>query len=169
MELFESGVKKGAVISSDQLYRYRLWRIWNDSLKKLLFIMLNPSTADADLDDPTIRRCIGFAVDLGYGGLEVVNLYGFRATDPKDMLRAVDPIGERNDEFIAAARAECDIAIAAWGALGGLSRGKAVFDLLKKSGPVYCLRTTIAGMPSHPLYLPASLKPVEFKYQRAMA
>lgn len=171
MELFsltpDAKIRMGAVFDEPgRKYRYRLWRIWNEDLKKVLFCMLNPSTASEFVDDPTITRCIGFAKDLGFGGLEVVNLYAVRATDPKDMLRDSDPIGLDNDLYITRARSECEMVIAAWGNFGGLDRGKKVFDLLQQSGPVHCLRTTASGAPSHPLYLPASLKPFEFKYQR---
>ena len=78
---------KGAVISDCKRYRYRLWRIWNGSQSRLVFVMLNPSTADGEQDDPTIRKCVGFAERLGYGGIEVVNLFAWRATDPRRATR----------------------------------------------------------------------------------
>ena len=78
-------MRKGAIISKDKKHRYRLWRIWDDSLPKALFIMLNPSTADVMLDDPTIRRCIGFAKSWGYGGIYVGNIFSLRSSNPKDL------------------------------------------------------------------------------------
>jgi hypothetical protein len=79
------GMKKDAKLSDDKLYRYQLSRIWDETKPKVLFIMLNPSTADADVDDPTIRRVINFAKSWNYGGVYVVNLYAFRSTDPKGL------------------------------------------------------------------------------------
>lgn len=80
---------RGAVISDDGRYRYRLWRTWAPELPRMAWIMLNPSTADAEVDDPTIRRCVGFAKREGCGGIEVVNLYAYRSTDPS-VLGTVD-------------------------------------------------------------------------------
>ena len=89
-------MKKGATISECGLYRYSLTRVWDDVLPMCIFVMLNPSTADADIDDPTIRRCINFAKREGCGSLMVVNLFAYRATSPADMKAAVDPIGSGN-------------------------------------------------------------------------
>jgi hypothetical protein len=111
-------MEKAAIISPCRLYRYQLARIWDDSLPRCLFAGLNPSKADGSQDDPTVRRMIGFARDWGYGGLFVVNLFAFRATDPKDMKAAIDPIGPENDDYIRRLTAYCDITIAAWGCHG---------------------------------------------------
>ena len=89
-------MKKHAVISQDNKYRYQLSRIWDNEKPTVLFIMLNPSTADADADDPTIRRVVNFAKSWGYGGVFVGNLYAFRSTDPKGLKHTEDPVGEEN-------------------------------------------------------------------------
>jgi hypothetical protein len=122
--------------------------------------MLNPSTADALLDDPTIRRCIGFARAWGFGALEVVNLFAFRATLPSQLRAALDPVGPRNNRFLRAALGRADAVVAAWGAHGSWGgRDRAVLHLL--SGGIdqpwpspQCLGLTKHGHPRHPLYLP---------------
>jgi hypothetical protein len=146
---------RGAHISSDGFYRYGLWRTW-DYGPWLPFVMLNPSTADANLDDPTIRRCIGFAKREGYGGIRVVNLYAYRSTSPKALLTCADPVGPENDGYLygtlAAARTSRVPVIAAWGANARLDRVARVLNLLP--GAVWrCLGTTKQGAPKHPLYI----------------
>lgn len=151
-----------AVLSDCGRYRYELTRKWNESLPALTFIMLNPSTADATLDDPTIRRCIGFARAQGFGGLRVLNIFAFRATDPADMKAALDPVGPTNDAVIRDTfmRALADGApiIAAWGVHGAhMGREAAVRALAAECGvTLMCLGTTTDGHPRHPLYVPAS-------------
>ena len=98
--------RKQAVLSDCGTYRYRLWRKWGCG-SPLLFVMLNPSTADAEVDDATIRRCLGFADAHGFGELEVVNLYAYRATDPADLKRAGYPVGPDNDAHIEDAMHAC--------------------------------------------------------------
>lgn len=158
----------GAVLSDCGCYRYTLTREWNGSLPALTFIMLNPSTADATLDDPTIRRCIGFARARGFGGLRVLNLFAFRATDPAEMKAAPDPVGPDNDEhlremFLAAAKVGVPI-IAAWGAHGGhMDRESAVRALAAECGvTLMCLGATKDGHPRHPLYVPAAREFVSY-------
>lgn len=152
---------KDAIISECGQYRYLLQRSWDVRQQAVCFIMLNPSTADASLDDPTIRRCLGFAKDLGFGQLEVVNLFGLRATDPKVMRSHADPIGPENDEQLIRSATICHQTICAWGAHGThKDRGRAVLALLRRAGvQPHALRLTKAGHPAHPLYLPANLKP----------
>ncbi len=123
--------------------------------------MLNPSTADAELDDPTIRRCIGFAKALGCGGLHVVNLYAFRATKPADLWRAADPVGTENDlvlcETFAASAREDRPVIAAWGANATAPRAEFVTTAARAAGlPLLALGVTKDGSPRHPLYLPSA-------------
>ena len=121
------------------------------------FVMLNPSTADAEEDDPTIRRCIGFAGNMGYGGIEVVNLFAYRATNPKALADARDPVGPENDEAILEAMKGTGIVVCAWGALhfdGLADRVGEVLALLKRANLVTaCLALTQDGEPRHPLYL----------------
>jgi len=156
--------RSSAVISSCGRYRYWLERRWSASLP-LTFVMLNPSTADATIDDPTIRRCAGFARREGAGGIVVVNLYAFRATNPRDLASAADPVGTECDAHLDVAGAcGCPGApiIAAWGAtkVGRApyrehdERVAGVLARLRGFGPVHCLGSTASGAPRHPLYLP---------------
>ena len=103
-----------ALFSPCRMFRYRLGRRWSDG-PLLAFIMLNPSCADEHIDDPSVRRCIGFARRLGFGSLEVVNLYAFLATDPAELRRAGYPIGSDNDQRITEAVHESSRVVAAWG------------------------------------------------------
>lgn len=159
---------KTADLSADETYRYALSRTWDARLDRVLFVMLNPSTADAFEDDPTIRRCVGYARAWGYGTLHVVNLFALRATDPKALYGHPDPVGGENDRFILDRAARCAVRVAAWGAHGGhIDRGKTVCRLLFGAGlPLHCLARTKDGHPGHPLYLGGSLTPVPYTAQR---
>lgn len=163
---------RSADISHDGLYRWCLSRVWNEALPRVAFIMLNPSTADAEVDDPTIRRCINFArafrneasdeaFDRAFGGLDVVNLYAFRATDPRDLFahsRSGDIVGESNDTILTSVATRSSRVIAAWGAKAPADRVQTVCELLRDVD-LYALRLTKAGAPGHPLYLPRSCVP----------
>lgn len=146
-----------AVISECGNYRYVLERRWA-SERALDIIMLNPSTADADVDDPTIRRCISFAKREGFGGIKVMNLFAYRATSPADMLAQASPYGPDNDRYltemlVAAARAKAPV-LAAWGAHGVHGTAKRVQTLAKHYGAqLVCLGKTNGGHPRHPLYV----------------
>jgi hypothetical protein len=142
----------GAVISDDGRYRYRLWRYWADG-GPLLWVMLNPSTADGTADDPTIRTCIGFAKRWGFPGIEVVNLFALRATDPAALLTDLDPIGTLNDCHIDDARNLAVMSVAAWGSHRA-ARGMTRKVLHYWPGPLMCLGLTKGGDPKHPLYAP---------------
>lgn len=149
-----------ALISEDGLYRYELRRQipqpvrW---IKRGCFLMLNPSTADAETDDPTIRRCIGFGESFGWTELIVLNLFAFRATDPRDLLSAKDPIGDLNDDTIRCLEPGTQV-IAAWGAHKlAQKRAEDVLKILDR--PVYALGATKSGAPRHPLYLKNSATP----------
>lgn len=151
----EQPVVRGATISPCGRYRYDLWRTWGPE-PHLLFVLLNPSTADAQRDDPTVRRCIGFARRFGAGGVGIVNLYARRSSDPRDLWHwsEPDPVGPENDEFIGRAASLCDCIVCAWGAFPrATERGRAVYRMLD-SAKVRVLGTTKAGHPRHPLYLP---------------
>ena len=154
----------GAHISSDGQYRYGLWRSWGDG-PRLPFVMLNPSTADASLDDPTIRRCIGFAKRDGYGGLIVVNLYAYRATDPKALLACADAVGPSNDDYlrgtINGSRKRDVPLIAAWGVNAKPERVRAVLGLIGGARWL-CLGKTKHGHPKHPLYIKGDQPLVSF-------
>lgn len=153
-------VHRSAVVSPDGLYRYSLARWWDTSLPHDLWIMCNPSTADADLDDATIRRCIGFSKRLGSGGFVVVNAYAYRATKPTVMWAAaaagLDIVGPRNDWWISERLAtEAGSVILAWGAHPKPERCMAVSRLIDAAGrKAHCFGTTKDGRPRHPLMLP---------------
>lgn len=150
---------KTAQISVCGRYRYWLGRQWSRDQKWMPLIMLNPSTADADNDDPTIRRCISFARREGFGGIGVLNLFAFRATSPMDMKSADDPVGPDNDYYsrwlMSHAHAADMSVLAAWGAHGShLGRDTYVRGLAKMYGArLVTLGTTKDGHPRHPLYV----------------
>lgn len=151
-----SDVIKGALLSKCERYRYRLTRHWDASRRALPFVMLNPSTADADKDDPTIRRCMEFAKREGMGGIVVVNLYAFRATKPLDMFSEPANVGPHNEDYLteigATAVATGTPIVCAWGAHGHDSQR--VIDLFRRQGAnLVCFGKTKAGHPRHPLYV----------------
>lgn len=154
--------KAGAVFDEARTYRYRLWRTWDPSLPRMMFCMLNPSTADAFVLDPTVRRCVGFAQREGCGTLEVVNAFALRSTDPKALRGHPDPIGPHSNEQIVLAAKECDLHVAAWGAHAVfLGRGDQVRSLFRDLNiPLAYLRLTKDGHPGHPLYIAAD-QPLE--------
>ncbi len=142
-------------------YRYALWRIWDSSLPTVTFIGLNPSTADALKDDPTLLRCIGFAKDWGCGGVYTANLFAWRATDPKEMKAARSPVGPENNRMLLELAAKSEKVIAAWGNDGAwLDRASAVKALLPN---LYYLKMNRSGQPAHALYLPKGLQPKLWK------
>ncbi|MEO0408332.1 MAG: DUF1643 domain-containing protein, partial [Cyanobacteria bacterium P01_A01_bin.135] len=153
--------QSGALFSPCDRYRYSLWRTWDMALPKLLIIGLNPSTADATHNDPTIRRCIGFAQSWGYGSVTVTNLFALRSPYPKALRQAQDPVGPQTDAWIWRLLAQSDACLLAWGNEGRLlGRDRAVrAQLLKSDRPLLCLKVTKQGQPSHPLYLKKTLKP----------
>ena len=149
-----------AILSQCKKYRYELIRIWQPKKEHCCFIMLNPSTADSHIDDPTIRRCMGFAESWGFGGFTVGNLFAFRATNPADLLRAEDPIGPENDSYLRSLSSEAAITVCAWGNHGIYKgRWKEVLSMLCSPR---CLGMTGQGQPKHPLYLKKDLIPMEY-------
>jgi len=147
-------MKKAAILSEDKRYRYQLSRIWDDAKPLILFIMLNPSTADADVDDPTIRRVIRFATSWGYGGVYVANLHAFRSTDPKALNQVDDPIGKDNVSYITTLIGMVDKVIYAWG-----NNKKEPAWLSELVQTPYCIDLSKNGIPKHPLYLKSELIP----------
>lgn len=149
-------MERTATFSQDRLYRYSLVRRWGCG-GACLFIGLNPSTADETQDDPTIRRCIRFAKDWGYDALVMANLFAFRATNPKHLKTANDPVGPDNDYHLGRLHDDASLTIAAWGAHGNfVHRADDVCQLLDK---LHCLGLTKSGEPRHPLYMPANTRP----------
>ena len=160
--LFAADPIKGAYLSADGVHRYALWRVWEPAANKLTVCMLNPSTADARADDPTIRRLIGFAKRDGYGGIMVVNLYAYRSPYPEALSgRHYDQIvGPENNAMMEAVVQQGDRVLLGWGAApwaafqGGRMRRDDVLNFLKHvEAKAVCLGRTAAGEPRHPLYV----------------
>lgn len=148
------------ILSTDRVYRYSLWREWIGGEGYVMFIGLNPSTADETNDDPTVRRCIGFAKRWGFSALCMTNLFAFRATDPNLMMRSPDPIGKYNDSHLLNIYNGASLVVAAWGTGGWyLGRDREVFDTL---GAMDCLGLTKDGYPRHPLYVRANIERQDF-------
>lgn len=147
-------MKRNALFSPCGLYRYRLTRVWDDR-PPLVFVMLNPSRADAEVDDPTIRRCIGFARDLGFGGMTAANLFALRTPHPAELRAAPNPVGPGNDTHLADLLRSGGTIVAAWGVHGALGGRDAAFRALaRQSGArLSSLGTTKQGHPRHPLYV----------------
>lgn len=155
-----------AVYSDDLRYRYALTRVWGDG-PKISFVMLNPSTATEVQNDPTVERCERRARMMGYGAFRVVNIFGFRATDPRDMRSEPDPIGPDNDAAIMAAADWADMVLCAWGTHGAhLGRGVAVAKMLS-AYDLYHLGLTQGGDPKHPLYISYAQQPQRWLGQSA--
>jgi hypothetical protein len=159
----------GAIVSDDQRFRYRLWRRWDDEKPVMAFIMLNPSTADGTVDDPTIRKCVGFADRAGCGGIEVVNLFAYRATSPADLRRAGYLSGPDNDRHARSVLLGYSTVVCAWGQHGNSRAAsqrvkwlREVFDELEVSPSA--LRFAKDGTPCHPLMLPYSCEPAPWHY-----
>jgi len=159
----------GAMISECERYRYGLWRDWPDLLnmekRRVCWVMLNPSTADAEEDDPTIRRCIGFAKSWGYTGIIVVNLFAFRATRPADLLHLTqaEGIGPENDATIreAVTSSLTGLVVCAWGTNAPLDREREVLRIIRSEGVVpHAVHLTASGTPGHPLYVSRANKPI---------
>lgn len=152
-----------AILSECGLYRYALTRsIENSKPASAVFLMLNPSVADASVDDPTIKRCMGFAKSWGADQLTVLNLYAYRATNPSELGLADDPVGPLNDLYLAKAADMFQDIVCAWGKHPRADRVRFVVEILKARGNnLWCLDTNKDGSPAHPLYQAANkpLKP----------
>lgn len=154
-------MNKGAVFSDDNRFRYRLWRIWDASKPLVLFIGLNPSVADAERDDKTIARLIGYARQWDFGGFYVGNLFAFVTPKPEELRKVPAPVGIGNDEHLTDMASGCSLVVGMWGNNGTLlNRNKAVEQLFPS---MHCLHQTKAGHPAHPLYLKTDLFPVVYR------
>lgn len=162
------GESRSAVFSDDRRYRYTLKIVWDDAVPLVQFISLNPSTADENSDDPTLRRVKAFARSWGMGGVVMTNLFAYRSTDPRALYSVADPIGEpggyirgqmfcfsnRNDMLLFATAERCAKHVAAWGNHGNYQyRSVKVRKIIPH--PLECLGVTASGEPRHPLYVPA--------------
>lgn len=159
------GAPSSAVFSECGSYRYWLQRMFSVGDGAVVFIMLNPSKANAEYDDATVTRCIGFARQWGFRRMEVVNLFAFRATHPAALKRADDPVGPANDASIVQACSAATRIVCAWGSnAAGSGREQEVIGLLARAdhflkGRVHCLGLNNDRSPKHPLYLPSTTKP----------
>ena len=176
-------IAAGANVSACGTYRYSLYREWRGTHdpknwewfdrdygepKSCVFVMLNPSTADGQTDDPTIRRCVGFAKAMNYERIDVLNLFAFRATNPKQLLtlnHSDNPVGVHNQRYFNEVIPHAGIVIAAWGAHGShIGQDETVLGWIEERTnlPVQCLGITKEGHPRHPLYLPSTARPMPF-------
>lgn len=155
------GVLGEAIWSPDMSHRYALGRATTASgTRRAAFIMLNPSTADADRNDPTIRRCIRFAADAGFRHLAIGNAYSYRSTSPRALAEAEDPVRPENDRILADLVTTSEIVILAWGVHCQRRRAWEIWTRLRGiDSKAHALRLTRDGVPGHPLYLPADLRP----------
>ena len=154
-------MRSEANFSACRKYRYALWRVWDESKPYAMFIGLNPSTADEINDDPTVRRCIQFAKDWGYGGLCMSNIFAYRATDPNDMKEVQEPVGPENDLWLKKLSKDAGIVVAAWGNHGlHLGRSSEVTSFIPN---LKYLKLNKSGEPCHPLYLRSDSLPTAFE------
>jgi hypothetical protein len=158
----------GALFSACRRWRYLLWRCWDASKPAANFLMLNPSTADEFRLDPSCTRARNYAERWGFGAVLVTNLFGWRATDPREMKSAKNPVGRGNDRAIVQAARNAKLVVCAWGNHGAhLGRADVVVDLLKRNRiALHALRVNSQGHPAHPLYLPGALAPKRFVTKR---
>lgn len=150
--------RSGAVFSPDRVHRYVLWRdidlVTRSESQVLMFIGLNPSTADECTNDPTVRKCIGFARLLGYGRMVMTNAFAYRSTDPLKLYQVNDPVGQQNNEWLQDCASKATTIVAAWGKRGRyLDREAAILNLLGRD-KLKCLGKNFDKTPKHPLYLP---------------
>lgn len=164
-------MKKDALIDKTGKYRYWLLRQWGKNSDNFVnFVLLNPSTADARIDDPTIRRCINFGTKWGLDGIYVTNLFAFRATNPKDLRETLDPVGKENNKYLKFIAKKAKLVVIAWGNHGSFKqRDKEVLNILSKIHPLYCLGVTRLGQPKHPLRLNRNTKKRRFIVARQIA
>lgn len=154
-------MEKSAVISDCKTFRYSLSRTWDSQLLPVLFIGLNPSWADAEKEDNTLRVCISYAQRWGYGGVLIGNLFAYRSPDPSDLYSASDPVGPGNDAAIQELQNQAALTVCAWGAPGKfMGRNEQVLRFLRDP---HCLVRLKSGHPGHPLYKKSSLVPVRYE------
>lgn len=159
------GVESSAVFGGpNDCYRYRLVRVWDAGRRLVMFLMMNPSTADLTVNDPTVAKCTRFARRWGYGGLLVGNVFAYRATDQGELARVADPFGEANRHHLAAMARQATEIVCAFGTPKVTAlrpHGLTAARRLHAAGhPLHALRLSKAGVPWHPLYLPETLRPI---------
>lgn len=155
----------GATFDSERVYRYRLWRAWGAGAR-VAFVMLNPSTADETVLDPTLRRCEDYAERWGFSGFEVANLFALRSTDPDGLLPHPDPVGDpANLLAIEDVAKRCQLVMAGWGRVRPKLRYRIapVLKVLTQLCDVHALKVNDDGTPAHPLYLAKAREPFLYK------
>ena len=151
MELFN---QNGAIFSEDRKYRFVLWRIWNDELPKVMFIGLNPSTANEDKNDPTIRRIISLSRNLGFGGVYMLNLFTFVTPHPEELKKCENPL-KLADYYLSEYGNKSNLIVAAWGTFPEVQdRSKHIMAMFPN---LHCLALNQNGSPRHPLYVPNNI------------
>lgn len=150
-------MRKGQISSRDNRFRYRLWRIWDEAKPTVLFILHNPSTANDQVDDPTVRRCISFASAWAYGGIHIGNIYPARATKPSDLKQFPRPGGRNNMQHLRSMADQAGLIVCAWG-----NRLGAPSVSIQRLGRLFYLELSKQGTPKHPLYLRGDLRPQPF-------
>lgn len=152
-----------AVFDRSERYRYALGRRWDDGGRSVCFCLLNPSTADASVLDPTLTRCYGYARGWGFNAFEVTNAFALRSTDPNGLRQVEDPVGPGNDEHIVEIARASDLVVVGWGTHARLGdRHARLIGLLSGVCTLTCLGVTKDGYPKHPLYLRKDLTPVAY-------
>jgi len=154
----------GAIFSGCKRYRYRLWRIWDKQKLPLVMVMLNPSIANAEQNDPTVERCQRRVMAMGYGGLHVTNIFALVSTDPAALYEIDDPVGPENDAAILDAVKDAGMVLCAWGTHGThVERACHVVAILREAGVTpYCLGQNADGSPKHPLYVSYATSPITY-------
>jgi hypothetical protein len=152
----------GAEFSSDKKYRYVLWRIWDKTKPYILFIGLNPSTANESDDDPTIRRVKKFAHTFGYGGVYMMNLFALVTPYPEELKKCDNPIAD-NDQWLDKISKICKNVVFCWGSFKEAK--ERVKEVIKMFPDAWALKINSDGSPGHPLYLKGDLKPIKYTYQ----
>lgn len=161
MDLFNQ-TDNGAIFSKDRKYRYALWRIWDKSKPLVMFIGLNPSTANESNDDPTINRVKKFAFDWGFGGVYMLNLFAYVTAYPDVLKKCNNPLGD-NDKWLKKISAKCEKIIFAWGAFAeAAERAKEIMQMFNG----YALIINKDGSPRHPLYVKNNIVPVRMTKQQ---
>lgn len=153
-------MEKDAELSSCRKYRYALWRTWDEDKMKVMFIGLNPSTANEFKDDPTVTRCISYAKQWGYGGIIMGNIFAYRTSSTDEMKRAEDPIGRENDAWLNRLSEQADIIVAMWGNLGDFrNRSAEVCDMFPD---LMCFSINATDQPHHTRGLPDGITPIPY-------
>lgn len=167
LDLFQTN-SRSALLSRDRVYRYELWRRWSDGVRYVNFICLNPSTADGQTDDPTVKKCVKFARSWGYDALCITNLFAYRSVSPAVMKAFVDPVGLGNDRHLKKVAEGASLVVAAWSQHGCFKNRSAVVREMLRRHDLHYLRIT-GGEPWHPLYLPDCTQPSRWWYSRGLS